>query len=79
MDVQCQIVQDRVEIASYALEVLKLFVPRNPLTEAISTMIELVRGYNDNQTYLKVVEFNVFTSKYLHKFNVKFINKCQTQ
>jgi len=50
-------------------------VPRNPLTEAISTVAELVRGHNDNQTYLEAVKSNGFPSKYLHKFKVIFINK----
>lgn len=41
-------------------------VPRNPLTEAISTMAELVRGHNDNQSYLEAVKSNGVPSKYLH-------------
>ncbi|XP_025419531.1 general vesicular transport factor p115 [Sipha flava] len=38
-------------------------VPRNPLTEAISTVAELVRGHNDNQSYLEAVKSNGIPSK----------------
>jgi len=38
-------------------------VPRNPLTEAITTVAELVRGHNDNQTYLEAVKSNGIPSK----------------
>lgn len=41
-------------------------VPRNPLTEAISTVAELVRGHTDNQTYLEAVKSNGIPSKYLN-------------
>lgn len=41
-------------------------VPRNPLTEVISTVAELVRGHNDNQTYLEAVKSNGVPSKYEH-------------
>lgn len=39
-------------------------VPRNPLTEAISTVAEVVRGHNDNQVYLEGVKSNGIPSKY---------------
>lgn len=39
-------------------------VPRNPLTEAISTVAELIRGHNDNQSYLEAVKSNGVPSKY---------------
>lgn len=46
-------------------------VPRNPLTEAIITVGELVRGHNDNQTYLEAVKSNGIPSKYVPPcFNV---------
>lgn len=41
-------------------------VPRNPLTEAISTVAEVVRGHNDNQMYLEAVKSNGIPSKYEH-------------
>jgi len=40
-------------------------VPRNPLTEAIITVGELVRGHNDNQAYLEAVKSNGIPSKYV--------------
>ncbi|XP_015379164.1 PREDICTED: general vesicular transport factor p115 [Diuraphis noxia] len=33
-------------------------VPRNPLTEAIYTVAELIRGHNDNQSFLESVKSN---------------------
>lgn len=41
-------------------------VPRNPLTEAICTVAELIRGHNDNQTYLESVKSNESPPKYIH-------------
>lgn len=38
-------------------------VPRNPLTEAICTVAEVVRGHNDNQMYLEAVKSNGIPSK----------------
>ncbi|VVC32510.1 Hypothetical protein CINCED_3A016697 [Cinara cedri] len=38
-------------------------VPRNPLTEAISTVAELVRGHTDNQMYFEAVKSNGIPSK----------------
>lgn len=40
-------------------------VPRNPLTEAISTVAELVRGHKDNQMYFEAVKSNGIPSKYI--------------
>lgn len=45
-------------------------VPRNPLTEAISTVAELVRGHNDNQAYLEGVKSNGIPSKYIYIYNI---------
>jgi len=40
-------------------------VPRNPLTEAIYTVAELIRGHNDNQSYLESVKSNESPPKYI--------------
>lgn len=45
-------------------------VPRNPLTEAISTVAELIRGHSDNQTYFEAVKSNGSPPKCVH-FSVK--------
>lgn len=41
-------------------------VPRNPLTEAIYTVAELIRGHSDNQTYFEAVKSNGIPSKYVY-------------
>lgn len=41
-------------------------VPRNPLTEAIYTVAELIRGHNDNQSFLESVKSNENPPKYIH-------------
>lgn len=43
-------------------------IPRNPLTEAITTVAELVRGHNHNQTYLESVKSNGIPSKFVFIF-----------
>lgn len=41
-------------------------VPRNPLTEAIYTVAELIRGHNDNQSFLESVKSYESPPKYIH-------------
>lgn len=49
-------------------------VPRNPLTEAIYTVAELIRGHNDNQLFLESVKS--FESPPKYSLISVLINKC---